>query len=157
MIIYIPYYVNYKSVKITCHISVICAECYPRVSEPPPPPVDIQVFSNLVIWRNAPNISCDDITGYEIQFINSATNKKLIEHVEASATFYNLEKLNETFKSDLTYVQVSYKISKYQEIISYMQVRMVSSEHLGNFSQLKSLGMPRPCNIISIICTRSFE
>ena len=100
---------------LNCHIIIICAECY-RVSEPPPPPVDIQVFSNLVTWRNAPNISCDDITGYEIQFINSATNKELVEHVDASATFCNLDKLNETYKSDLTYVQVSYKIAKIQEI-----------------------------------------
>ena len=63
-----------------------------------------------MVWRNAPNISCEDITGYEIQFINSATNENVTESLNASATFYNLENLNEAFKSGLTYVQVGNEI-----------------------------------------------
>ena len=80
------------------------------MSEPLPPPVDIQTSHDLVVWRNAPNISYEDITGYQIQFINSATNENVTESLDASATFYNLDYLNETFKSDLTYVQVGNKI-----------------------------------------------
>ena len=79
------------------------------MSEPLPPPVDIQTSHDLVVWRNAPNISCEDITGYEIQFINSATNENVTESLNASATFYNLDNLNETFKSGLTYVKVGNK------------------------------------------------
>ena len=86
---------------------ILCPGCRTNISESLSPPVDIQTSCDLVTWRNAPNISYFDITGYEIQFINSATSEELTEHVDASATFYNLNNLNETFKSDLTYVQVS--------------------------------------------------
>ena len=88
----------------------ICAECRP-VSEPLPPPVDIQTSCDLVVWRNAPNISYDDITGYiiEIFLINSATNDEEIifsDYLNASATFYSLDGLNETLKIETTFVQV---------------------------------------------------
>jgi hypothetical protein len=72
-----------------------------------------------VAWRNAPNISYEDIIGYEIQFINSATNENVIEFLDASASFYNLDNLNEAFKSDLTYVQVGNKnITSYSTLVS---------------------------------------
>ncbi len=76
------------------------------VSEPPPPPVDIQSSCELVTWHNAPNISFDDIIGYEIRLANSAKNKVVVEHLDASATFYKLDKLDETLKNELTSVQV---------------------------------------------------
>ena len=85
----------------------ICTECHQP--EPLPPPVDIQTSCDLVVWRNAPNISYDDIIGYEIQFINSVTNEKVTKLLDSSATFYNLNNLNETFNIDLTYVQVGSK------------------------------------------------
>ena len=55
-----------------------------------------------MVWRNAPNISYDDITGYEIQLINSTTNNEEIifrDNLDASATFYSLDGLNETLES----------------------------------------------------------
>ena len=91
----------------------ICAECRP-VSGPLPPPVDIQTSCDLVVWRNAPNISCDDITGYEIVLINSATSDEeviITDYSNASATFYSLDWLNETFRSELTFVQVRLSLS----------------------------------------------
>ena len=87
----------------------ICAECYRPVPEPLPPPVDIQTSCDLVVWRNAPNTSYEDITGYEIQLINSATNNEEViisDYLNASATFYSLDWLNETLKKETTFVQV---------------------------------------------------
>ena len=117
--------------------NVVCAECHRPASEPPPPPVDIQSSFDLVAWRNAPNISYDDIIGYEIQFINSATNEKVTELLDASATFYNLDNLTKTFKSDLTYVQVGDKgVTSYSILLINIQVRVVSSEQHRQFSLL---------------------
>ena len=89
----------------------IYAECYRPVPEPLPPPVDIQTSCDLVVWRNAPNISYEDITGYviEIFLINSATNDEeviITDYINASATFYSLDGLNETLKKETTFVQV---------------------------------------------------
>ena len=77
------------------------------VSEPPSPPVDIQTSCDQVAWHNAPNISYDDITGYEIRLVNSAKDKEVVKRLDASATFYNLDELNETLKSELVSVQVT--------------------------------------------------
>ena len=76
------------------------------VSEPPPPPVDIQSSCDLVTWHNAPNISYDDIIGYEIRLVNSAKTKEVVKRLDASATFYSLDELSEPLKSELTSVQV---------------------------------------------------
>ena len=76
------------------------------VSVPPSPPVDIQSSCDLVTWHNAPNISFDDITGYEIRLVNSARTKEVVKLLDASATFYNLDELSEVLKSELTSVQV---------------------------------------------------
>jgi hypothetical protein len=87
----------------------ICAECHRPLSEPLPPPVDIQTSCDLVVWRNAPNISYEDITGYEIKLLNLATNNEEViisDYLNASATFYSLHWLNETLKSGSTFVQV---------------------------------------------------
>ena len=84
----------------------LCPGCHKPVSEPPPPLVDIQSSCDLVTWRNAPNISYDDITGYEIRLVNSAKTKEVVKRLDASATFYNLDELGEPLKSELTSVQV---------------------------------------------------
>ena len=82
-------------------------ECYQQISEPLPPPVDIQTSCDLVVWHNAPNISYEDVAGYMIQLINSDVEKvNISDYVDASATFYSLDKLNETLKSESTFVQV---------------------------------------------------
>ena len=59
------------------------------------------------MWRNAPNISYEDITGYEIKLINLATNEEVNISLDASATFYSLDKLEDkTFKHESTLIQV---------------------------------------------------
>ena len=83
----------------------LCSGC--RTILPPQPPVDIHSSCDLVIWRNAPNISYEDITGYRIQLINSDIEEVIIsDYLDASATFYNIDELNETLKSESTFVQV---------------------------------------------------
>ena len=90
---------------ITCCLHYV--ECHRRISEPLLPPVDIQTSCNVVVWRNAPNISYEDIIGYRIQLINSDIEEVIIsDYLDASATFYNIDELNETFKSESTFVQV---------------------------------------------------
>ena len=75
--------------------------------ELPPAPVDIQTFCDLVVWRNAPNISYGDITGYEIKLINLATNEEVNISLDASATFYSLNELeDEILKHESTLMQV---------------------------------------------------
>ena len=63
-----------------------------------------------MVWRNAPNISYEDITGYEIQFlINSATKEEVNISLDASATFYSLDKLEDEMmkeKKETIFVQV---------------------------------------------------
>lgn len=86
----------------------IHAECHVPVSEPPPPPVDIQTSCDQVMWRNAPNISCDDITGYEVRLVNNATNEERIKRLDSSATFYKLDELNNTLKNESISVQVGH-------------------------------------------------
>ena len=51
----------------------------------------------------------EDIIGYEIQLINSATNDEEViisGYSNASTTFYSLNWINETFRSESTLVQV---------------------------------------------------
>ena len=72
-----------------------------------PAPVDVQISCNLILWRNAPNISHEDIVGYNIKLINLAINKEVIIDLNASATFYNLDELeDETLKHESTFIQV---------------------------------------------------
>ena len=89
------------------HFHLICIILLTEISiELPPAPVDVQTTCDLIIWRNAPNISYDDIIGYDIQLVNSATKEERILHLEASATFYILE--DETFKHESTFLQVNH-------------------------------------------------
>ena len=80
-----------------------------KVSKPPIAPVDIQTSCDLVAWRDAPRISYEEIDGYHVQFVNSARDKEVTIHLDASATFYSLHELNEVLKKQLsmTYVQVT--------------------------------------------------
>ena len=114
--------------------------------ELPPAPVDIQTFCSLIIWRNADNITYEDITGYEIKLINMATNEEVNISLDASATFYSLDKLeDETLKHEATMIQVvMIQLGLHAMILSFcvccMQIRVVSGNYLGLLSPHKSLG-----------------
>ena len=65
--------------------------------ELPPAPVEIQTFCTVIIWRNAANISNYDVIGYEIQLVNSVSNEREFRFVDASATFYKLDPVNDKY------------------------------------------------------------
>ena len=117
------------------------------LTELPPAPVDVQTSCNLIIWRNAPNISYEDIIGYEIKLINLANNEEVMIDLDASATFYDLDELeDETIKHESTFIQVIIQCHAYPLIVNNydnvccLQIRVVSTEQSGLFSSLKSLG-----------------
>jgi hypothetical protein len=100
--------------------------------ELPPAPVHIQTSCSLIIWRNAPNISYEDIIGYEIKLINLATNKEVNISLDASATFYDLDELeDETFKHELTFIQVIIQL--------YISHKLVSAAYRFVWSQVNIL------------------
>ena len=85
---------------------MICVMCF--FSEPlPPKPVDVQSFCSHVIWRNPPNTSFDDITGYDIRLADPDTNQVIIRRVDSSGTFYSLRQMDDAFlKKETTVIQV---------------------------------------------------
>ena len=88
-------------------IIIILSKTILTPTELSPAPVDVQTSCNLIIWRNAPNISYEDIIGYEIRLINLVNNEEVMIDLDASATFYNLDELeNETIKHESTFIQV---------------------------------------------------
>ena len=84
---------------------ILCSGC--RTILPPQPPVDIHSSCDLVIWRNAPNISYDDITAYDIRLVDTITYEEMTLRVDTSATFFNLSEINEIFLRETTTVQVT--------------------------------------------------
>ena len=89
---------------------IIHTDCRPPVTELPSSPIDIQAFCDLIVWRNAPNISYDDIDGYDIRLLSQATNEEVVIRLDTSATFYSLDQLNETLKHESTFIQVSHTL-----------------------------------------------
>ena len=86
--------------------------------EVPPAPVDVKTLCTVVIWRNAPNISYEDISGYDVRLINLDTHQDMIQRVDASATFYSLDSIeDESFQTESTAVQVHIQ-GFYQNMIS---------------------------------------
>ena len=107
-------------------------------------PVYVQTC-DLATWCDVPSISYKEIDSYYVQFVKSAKNKEFIIHLDASATFYSLHELNEILKKELTHVQVTIVFWKHLSILfsfysCCFQIRVISINHLGNFSQLKALG-----------------
>ena len=72
-----------------------------------------------MVWRNVPNISYDYIIGYDIRLVNNATNEEVVKRLDTSAMFYNFDELNETLKSDLTFVQVS-NMKQWPDVPSFL-------------------------------------
>ena len=50
--------------------------------------------------------------------VNSVTHEEVVDYLDASATFYSLENVNETLKSESTSVQVSH--SNYDYVQSFL-------------------------------------
>ena len=73
----------------------------------PPAPVDVEAICSHVLWHNAPNISLQNISGYDVRLLNPVENYDVIRHIDSSATFYNLHAVDDKmFKIESTLVQV---------------------------------------------------
>lgn len=73
----------------------------------PPKPVDVQSFCSHVVWRNPPNTSFDQITGYDVRLSDPESNEQVTRQVDSSGTFYSLQQMDDAFlKKDTTVIQV---------------------------------------------------
>ena len=71
----------------------------------------MKTLCSVVIWRNAPNISYEDISGYDVRLINQDTRQEVIRRLDASATFYSFDEVaDESFRNESTAVQVYTKV-----------------------------------------------
>ena len=52
-------------------------------------PPEIEPHCSHVNWLNSPNISCEDISGYDVRLYNSDTNEEVVRRVDARGTFHN--------------------------------------------------------------------
>lgn len=89
---------------VTRHNIIFCV----FFSEPlPPKPVDVQSFCSHIVWRNPPNTSFEDITGYDIRLVDPETHREITRQVDTSATFYSLHQIDDSLlKKDSTVIQV---------------------------------------------------
>ena len=73
----------------------------------PPKPVDVQSFCSHILWRNPPNTSFDQITGYDVRLSDPESNEQVTRRVNSSGTFYSLQQMDDAFlKKDTTVIQV---------------------------------------------------
>ena len=73
-------------------------------------------------------MSCEIISGYDIQFFDRANNQHVIRHLDTSATFYRLNSVdNASFNLESTSVQVQTFINFGFHIHTYEAIRMYAS------------------------------
>ena len=68
------------------------------------PPSEIMAFCTHIVWRNSPQVACQDILAYHVRFISPNTD--LTRTVDAHGTFYNLLLEEEFLKTEFTNFQV---------------------------------------------------
>lgn len=52
------------------------------------PPNEVQSHCSHVTWRNSPDVSCEDISGYEVRLFNPDTEEEVIRPVDARGTVH---------------------------------------------------------------------
>ena len=73
------------------------------------PPSEIEAHCSHVNWRNSPDVSCEDITGYDVRLFNPDRGVEVTRRVDARATFHNFLLLDkELVEHKSTTVQVCY-------------------------------------------------
>ena len=68
---------------------------YTQIDDLPKPPVEVLPFCDIVAWRNSPNVSVEEISGYDVRLINQDTSKEEIRHTEGYETFIVLDQEND--------------------------------------------------------------
>ena len=53
------------------------------------PPNEVQSHCSHVTWRNSPDVSCEDISGYDVRLFNPDTKEEVVRRVDARGTFHN--------------------------------------------------------------------
>ena len=76
---------------------------------PPPAPTDVEGICSHIVWRVPTEVSCADITGYEVHFSNPTTNEEEIREATADGTFY---KLSQEYDSSLQHEDTKIQVSK---------------------------------------------
>ena len=75
----------------------------------PPPPLGIQGLCTVVVWYS-PEVSCEDINGYEVRLYNpQSAHLNVTRRTGANGTFYIVDE-EKLVSSDETYVQVFFCI-----------------------------------------------
>ena len=75
------------------------------------PPSEVESHCSLVTWRNSPDVSCEDISGYDVRLFNPDTKEEVARRVDARGTFHNFLLLDKDLtEQKSTTVQV-YKCS----------------------------------------------
>ena len=58
------------------------------------PPSEVRAHCSHVNWRNSPDISCEDISGYDVRLFNPDTGTEVIRRVDARGTFHDFLQLD---------------------------------------------------------------
>ena len=58
------------------------------------PPSEVEAHCSHVNWRNSPNVSCEDISGYDVRLFNPDAGMEMIRRVDARGTFHNFLQLD---------------------------------------------------------------
>ena len=73
------------------------------------PPYEVQGYCSHINWRNSPNVSCEDISGYDVRLFNPNSGLDVTRRVGVHGTFYSLLAIDKALKNDSTTFQV-YKL-----------------------------------------------
>ena len=84
----------------------------------PPPAPEVQALCSVVVWYN-PEISCEDINGYDVRLYNPqlAGQQNVTRHVDAKGTFYIINDEDRLFDIDKIHVQVDCIVHYKLEVI----------------------------------------
>ena len=86
-----------------CTVSVIYTFIDPIE---PSPPIEVQAFCSLIIWRNVPGVQCGDIMGYRLKLTNPTTMREIVREVDNLGTAYVLTEDDTEYKQVESQVQV---------------------------------------------------
>lgn len=116
----------------------------PSTTLPPLPSPEVQGLCTVVVWYR-PELPCESIIGYTVRFFNpQVTHQSTIRHVGANSTFYIIKDEDRLDTMDSIHVQVGIFIKllihTYAKTLQTLQVRLLYSGEVGQWSQGISLG-----------------
>ena len=77
------------------------------------PPSEVRAHCSHVNWRNSPDVSCEDISSYDVRLFNPDTGTEVIRRADARGTFHDFLQLDKNLtEQKSTTVQVCLAIGK---------------------------------------------